>query len=817
MPKDASAAGAGSAASGGGGEGGRTNANKASVGEKDFRRTTSFGSASSLSTMTSTAASGRGRGGGAVGAGSAASGSRGGNVTGGSTGGSKTAGGNGDDIPLATNTSATASGDLGGEYSSVWDQDEIDLWTATANTSLKTTAAVTAGEDDRPSRRRGNRGQNWDALRSAVTQAGTAATLGTTQQLYPQQTLPLVHPDALPAPSLSLLSTKDSSVEEKTGSGKGGAAGGGRGSVIVDDGKQHWMPDKLCRHCYSCEAPFTLIRRKHHCRVCGMIFCSACSAYFVRISSSDGIAEAGGKTSLSGTMRTCKMCFDHLSERGLGVIIRGGDTASEDTTNQRSDVVIQPSEEYLRKKTTSSIGLDKLPEAAALRSSMTRKESSRDVLLSTENDDVTKAISDSAPATTADLDEPTIAEQLAGFQAAGGASLGTSAGEFEALSMMKQRLDEERRKREELERKEAEEEAAFKAAEEAALAHAAAEAEKAKHKGVGGQASLLLKKSIGSVRQLKRKNLEQSKNTDEGETINADVDAVEVSVGGGATDATATSLLREQHPPHAAEGIEEALAFGPGQSNDAKQTAKIHLGMVAADYLEKLARELLQTDAPLLLEEIKDASSGSSSPAVIESKLVDLWVNTLMTLATRCCATVEPDVKNGDLLDIRPYCKVKVIPGGSVEDSAYMSGIMFHKNVSHKKMARVIQNAKIMMLSGGIEYTRTENRIASLDTLLEQEERYMEILVTKIFKLKPDVLIVGKSVCRKAQELLLRADIALIQYVKPSLLTRIARQTGATVLSSIDHVMNSAILGELNIMSVNMLSLLILTALYVSL
>ena len=46
---------------------------------------------------------------------------------------------------------------------------------------------------------------------------------------------------------------------------------------------------------------------------------------------------------------------------------------------------------------------------------------------------------------------------------------------------------------------------------------------------------------------------------------------------------------------------------------------------------------------------------------------------------------------------------------------------MFHKNVSHKKMARVISNAKIMMLSGGIEYTRTENRIASLDTLLEQE------------------------------------------------------------------------------------------------
>jgi hypothetical protein len=53
---------------------------------------------------------------------------------------------------------------------------------------------------------------------------------------------------------------------EKSGKRKGG------GAVIVDDGKQHWMPDSLCKQCYSCEAPFTMLRRKHHCRLCGMIF-----------------------------------------------------------------------------------------------------------------------------------------------------------------------------------------------------------------------------------------------------------------------------------------------------------------------------------------------------------------------------------------------------------------------------------------------------------------------------------------------------------------------------------------------------------------
>jgi hypothetical protein len=50
--------------------------------------------------------------------------------------------------------------------------------------------------------------------------------------------------------------------------------------------------------------------------------------------------------------------------------------------------------------------------------------------------------------------------------------------------------------------------------------------------------------------------------------------------------------------------------------------------------------------------------------------------------------------------------------------------------------------------------------------------------------------MVGRSVGRKAQELLLKTNIILLQHVKPSLMERIARQTSATILSSTDHVMN---------------------------
>uniref|UniRef100_A0A8C5BT59 FYVE-type domain-containing protein n=1 Tax=Gadus morhua TaxID=8049 RepID=A0A8C5BT59_GADMO len=40
-----------------------------------------------------------------------------------------------------------------------------------------------------------------------------------------------------------------------------------------------WVPDEACNSCITCKAPFTVIRRKHHCRSCGKIFCSRCSAH----------------------------------------------------------------------------------------------------------------------------------------------------------------------------------------------------------------------------------------------------------------------------------------------------------------------------------------------------------------------------------------------------------------------------------------------------------------------------------------------------------------------------------------------------------
>jgi 1-phosphatidylinositol-3-phosphate 5-kinase len=64
------------------------------------------------------------------------------------------------------------------------------------------------------------------------------------------------------------------------------------------------MPDKKCRVCYECDQPFTVIKRRHHCRMCGQIFCNTCSSFYI-----DGMLF-----DTLGVVRGCRLCYNQLLE-----------------------------------------------------------------------------------------------------------------------------------------------------------------------------------------------------------------------------------------------------------------------------------------------------------------------------------------------------------------------------------------------------------------------------------------------------------------------------------------------------------------------
>lgn len=194
----------------------------------------------------------------------------------------------------------------------------------------------------------------------------------------------------------------------------------------------------------------------------------------------------------------------------------------------------------------------------------------------------------------------------------------------------------------------------------------------------------------------------------------------------------------------------------------------------------------LQNRASVHLESIVDLLVNIATN--IEDNQKNVWKGIIVQLVREVVAFVDPDVRSGDSLDIRPYVKLKIIPGGSLQSNAFVNGVVFRKNVAHKKMATPKSNPRILLLGGGIDFQREDSRLSSLETLIEQEDKYTEILVEKILTLKPNIILVGKSVARKAQEMLCDNNVVVMQSVKVSLLERIARMTGAIMLPSTDHM-----------------------------
>ena len=78
--------------------------------------------------------------------------------------------------------------------------------------------------------------------------------------------------------------------------------------------------------------------------------------------------------------------------------------------------------------------------------------------------------------------------------------------------------------------------------------------------------------------------------------------------------------------------------------------------------------------------------------------------------------------------------------------------------------------------------------MASLETLVDQEKEYLNIVVQKILAVKPSIVFAEKTVSRLAQEKLLNNNITVVLNVKSHLMERISRSTQAPILNSPDHV-----------------------------
>lgn len=206
--------------------------------------------------------------------------------------------------------------------------------------------------------------------------------------------------------------------------------------------------------------------------------------------------------------------------------------------------------------------------------------------------------------------------------------------------------------------------------------------------------------------------------------------------------------------------------------------AQVHHERATAPLLAELNRPSLEHFNTLLRQLLEDARLENAQS----------WEKTLVPVLLRCAEEIDPNLQRGDAIDIRHYVKLKKAPAGKIEDTSYVSGVVFSKNMALKGMRREIKSARVLLISFPLVYTRHQQHFISLDAVIAQEKEYLRNIARRIIALGPDVVLAQHQVAGFALELLKDANITVAYNVKESVLHAVSRCTETRLVSSVDKL-----------------------------
>ncbi|MDE1855099.1 MAG: TCP-1/cpn60 chaperonin family protein [Candidatus Micrarchaeota archaeon] len=151
--------------------------------------------------------------------------------------------------------------------------------------------------------------------------------------------------------------------------------------------------------------------------------------------------------------------------------------------------------------------------------------------------------------------------------------------------------------------------------------------------------------------------------------------------------------------------------------------------------------------------------------------------------------------RDGKVVLDKDFIKLEKKEGGSVEDTQYINGVLIDKEVAHPGMPKSVKSAKIALLDLALEIEKTETdariEITSpeqMQSFLQQEEKMLKGMADKAAKSGANVLFVQKGIDDVAQHYLAKSGIMAVRRVKKSDMEKLARATGAKVVTSLDDL-----------------------------
>ncbi|XP_031744835.1 1-phosphatidylinositol-3-phosphate 5-kinase FAB1B isoform X1 [Cucumis sativus] len=537
-----------------------------------------------------------------------------------------------------------------------------------------------------------------------------------------------------------------------------------------------WMPDQSCRVCYDCDSQFTLINRRHHCRLCGRVFCAKCTANSILAPSGDPRIPREERERI----RVCNYCFKQWNQ--------GIAASDHEIRVLNQDISSSPSAASLSSPRSSGTADSSITFASVPYSFEANQQALEHSGLSPQH-------------------SPVI---LTGRDQQGESALGRSIDILSSIGDTPQNYSMNRSAGKD------DYDGVYKSDTEASHSpQAISYFGQPEPEEIGiehGPHNEQLDGENNDVRSLSSSPLQESFYSQGLEGI-SDLDQKEETnfiygedpghssleftddVQSEPVDFESNGLLWIPPEPEDEEDERETFyddddeghdagewgyfrassSFGSGEYRSKDRSSEEHKNVmknVVDGHFRALVAQLLQVEN-LPLGEISDKES---------------WLEIITSLSWEAATLLKPDMSRCGEMDPGGYVKVKCIASGLRRNSMVVKGVVCKKNVAHRRMISKIEKTRLLILGGALEYQRVSNHLSSFDTLLQQEIDHLKMAVAKIDAQRPDVLLVEKSVSRFAQEYLLAKDISLVLNIKRPLLERIARCTGAQIVPSIDQL-----------------------------
>ena len=200
----------------------------------------------------------------------------------------------------------------------------------------------------------------------------------------------------------------------------------------------------------------------------------------------------------------------------------------------------------------------------------------------------------------------------------------------------------------------------------------------------------------------------------------------------------------------------------------------------AEEFLKELGETVTISDEDILLNIAKTGMTGKSAEKSVE-KLAKIAVEAVRMVTTE---------DNGSYSANKENIKIDAKPGGSLEDSTIIHGLIVDEKIADDGMPKKIKNAKIALLTSSIEIKKTgveaKIRITSpenVQAFLNQEEFMLKRIVDRIINSGANVLICEKGIGEAALHYLSKAGVYTLKNVTQKDIKKLSKATGARIVN----------------------------------